>query len=141
MCVCDIKNPQSWGTGPHPHRNLIYTASILLHEMCCIMRQANQMPGPKTRDRTTQCTIKRQTITTLRRVSASGLTGSGWPLDRLVPLQHPAPHSKARVCLRGERKRKESAKGLRWLLYVVTCIGFFECLYTAVSPPIPKPNN
>ena len=45
------------------------------------------------------------------------------------------------VCVWGGRKRKESAKVLRWLLYVVTCIGFFECLYTAVPPPIPKPNN
>ena len=142
MCVC--KNPQGWGTGPHlcglgpiPTVISFYTASILLHEIGCIMRQANQKPGPKTRDRTTQCTIKRQTITTLRRVSASGLTGSGWPLDRLVPLQLPAPHSKARVCLRGEEKERRVlgiemafVRGhMHWLL---------ERLYTAVPPPIPQ---
>ena len=51
---------------------------------------------------------KCQTITTLRRAAASELTASGWPLDRLVPLQHPAPHSRARVCLMwGKRKKEE----------------------------------
>ena len=95
------------------------------------MRQANQKPSPQTRDRTTQCTIQHQTITTLRKVSASIWVDGQWVATRLIgatTAPGPALESTCVLCGGGGGGggRKESAKGLRWLLYVVTCIGFLN---------------